>query len=91
MTQAHDVGLTRVGFHVVVDVFLSRVVVWTAPEILVPLPLVYPDIVDQHFRGKCHSGEVDILPPRRNTQVEDQCLDDTVSRCDRVGYHRNLP
>ena len=82
MTQAHSVELTRVGCHVVVDVFLSRVVIWIAPNILVPLPLVYPDIVDQHFRGKCHGGEIDSLPARRHTQVEDQRLTDTVSKCD---------
>ena len=46
MTQAHDVGLTRIGVHVVVDVVLSRVVVWTAPDVLLPLPLVYPDVVN---------------------------------------------
>lgn len=67
MTQAHDVGLTRVGIYVVVDVILSRVGVRTAPNVLLPFPLVYPNVVNQHFRGKCHSGEVNILPARRNT------------------------
>ena len=77
MTQTHDVGLTRVGVHVVVDVLLGWVVIWTAPDVLMPLPLVYPNVVNQHFRGKRHSGEVDILPARRDTQVKNQGLEDT--------------
>lgn len=55
----------------VVDVLLGRIVVWTASNVLVPLPLVYSNIIDQHFRGKRQSGEVDSLPARRYTQVED--------------------
>lgn len=70
MMQAYDEDLTRVGSHVVVDVVLGRVVVWTAPDVLVPLPLVYPNVVNQHFCRKCHSGKIYILPARRNAQVE---------------------
>ena len=58
----------------VANVFLSRIVVWTAPNILLPLPLVYSNVVDQHFCGEFHGGEVDLLPARRDTQVEDQRL-----------------
>lgn len=46
MVRVHDLGLTRVGFHVVVDIILGWIVIWTAPNVLVPLPLVYPNIVD---------------------------------------------
>jgi len=52
MVRVHDSGLTRVGWQMVVDVLLGWVVVWTTPNVLVPLPLVYSNVVDQHFRGK---------------------------------------
>lgn len=47
-----DVVLTLVCFRMVDDVLLSRVVVWTTPNVLGPFPLVYSNIVHQHFRGK---------------------------------------
>ena len=72
--------LTRVGIHMVVDVIHGRVVVWAAPDVLPPLPLVYPNVVDQHLCGKCHGGDVDILPTRRYAQVEDQRLEETVNK-----------
>ena len=72
MERVHVLGLTRIGLQMVVDVILGGVIVWTAPDVLMPLPLVYSNVVDQHFCGKCHSCEVDGLPARGHAQVEDQ-------------------
>jgi hypothetical protein len=85
MTRAHSARLTRVGFQVIIDVLRGRVVVRTASNVLVAFPLVYPNVVDQHFRGECHAGEIDSLPPRRHTQVKDQGLKDTLSKREWAG------
>ena len=86
MARTQDIGLTRVGFYVLVDIIFGWVAIWTTPKVLLPLPLVYPNVVDQHFRGKGHGSEVDRLPAWRHTQVENQRLKYAVSKHEQVGH-----
>ena len=46
MVNVRGRALTIVGFRVFIDVIRGRVVDWTASNVFVPLPLVYPNVVD---------------------------------------------
>lgn len=64
-----------------INIIHCREPLWITPNVSLPLALIDPYIIDEHLRWELHRCKVDCLPIVRDTQVEDDRLEDA-----RLGY-----